>query len=101
LIRLSGGERSILTLSFAMALHKAVGVNIPIVIDRPLTNISGSSYKEMLEVLSNISKERQIIITLTDREYMDDTVPLLNQKAASINIIELDQESNVYLKNVK
>lgn len=99
--RLSGGERSILTLSFAMALHKAVGVNIPIVIDRPLTNISGSSYKEMLEVLSNISKERQIIITLTDREYMDDTVPLLNQKAASINIIDLDQESNVYLKNVK
>lgn len=99
--RLSGGERSILTLSFALALHKAAGVNIPIVIDRPLTNISGSSYKEMLEVLSSISKERQIIITLTDREYTDDAVPLLNQRAASINIIDLDQESNVYLKNVK
>jgi len=94
--RLSGGERSVLTLSFALAMHKASGVDAPIVIDRPLTNISGESYEKMIEVIANISKEKQIIIMLTDREYQD-LVELLNRLAASIFILEMDEESNVYI----
>lgn len=94
--RLSGGERSVLTLSFALAMHKASGVDAPIVIDRPLTNISGESYEKMIEVIANISKEKQIIIMLTDREYQD-LVELLNKLAASIFILEMDEDSNVYI----
>lgn len=68
---ISGGERSVLTLAFAMALHNSAGIKVPIFIDRPLTNISGESFEYVLRVLAEMSKSRQIqiIITLTDKEF--------------------------------
>ncbi|ODN30435.1 AAA family ATPase [Fervidobacterium thailandense] len=66
---LSGGERSLLTLAFALALHNSAGIQVPIFIDRPLTNVSGESFEYVLEVLAEMSKSRQIFITLTDKEF--------------------------------
>lgn len=66
---ISGGERSVLTLALAIALHKSAGIEVPIFIDRPLTNISGESFEYVLNVLAEVSRSRQIVITLTDKEF--------------------------------
>ncbi|MDK2839241.1 MAG: sulfur modification protein DndD [Thermosipho sp. (in: thermotogales)] len=102
--RLSGGEKSVLTLSFALAMHKASGVDAPIIIDRPLANISGDTYDKLIEMFSKISEEKQIIIMITDREYQQ-SVELLNKLATTIHILEMSENSDVkiadkYVKEV-
>jgi DNA sulfur modification protein DndD len=102
--RLSGGEKSVLTLSFALAMHKASGVNAPIILDRPLANISGDTYDKLIEMFSKISKEKQIIIMITDKEYQQ-SVEVLNELATTIHILEMNENSEVkiaekYVKEV-
>lgn len=96
--RLSGGERSVLTLSFALAMHKAAGVNAPIIIDRPLANISGDTYDKLIEMFAKISEEKQIIIMLTDKEYQQ-SAELLNSLASTIHILEMNETSEVIISD--
>ncbi|WP_372589472.1 AAA family ATPase [Fervidobacterium pennivorans subsp. shakshaketiis] len=97
---LSGGERSILTLALALAIHKTAGVSIPIFIDRPLTNISGESYYELIELLSRFSEERQIIITMTDREY-DDLKERLVKLASTVHYLNTEKKGDYYITTVE
>jgi DNA sulfur modification protein DndD len=75
-------------------MHKASGVNAPIILDRPLANISGDTYDKLIEMFSKISKEKQIIIMITDKEYQQ-SVELLNELATTIHILEMNENSEV------
>jgi len=66
---ISGGEREILALSFTMSLHRISGFDAPILIDRPLTMVSGESIDYVCEAFLNIAKEKQLILFLTPNEY--------------------------------
>ncbi|AMW32394.1 MAG: AAA family ATPase [Fervidobacterium pennivorans] len=96
---LSGGERSILTLALALAIHQVAGVELPIFIDRPLTNISGEAYYELIHLLSKLSEERQIIITMTDQEYNSLEKELMNY-SSTIHYLEPQNRGSYYVTNV-
>ena len=64
-----------------MALHKISGFDSPIIIDRPLAMVSGSPRKKIIEVLSKISKSKQVILLFTPNDYTSDISVILDTKA--------------------
>jgi len=68
---ISGGEREILALSFTLALHKISGFDSPIIIDRPLTMVSGESREYVAKIFLELALERQIMLLLTPDEFKD------------------------------
>jgi len=80
---LSGGEREVLALSFSIALHMVSGFDSTIVIDRPLAMVSGDTRKNVGEIFSKISRERQIILLLTPEDYSGDVRSVLEDVAGN------------------
>lgn len=65
----SAAERELSVLSFTLALHKKSGFDAPLVIDTPISRISGILRDKFGKVLRDISGEKQIILYLTEDEY--------------------------------
>ena len=66
---LSAGERLVLALSFIVAIRTIVGFKVPLIIDTPLGKISGKPTKNIADFISNFSKDVQITLLVTDKEY--------------------------------
>lgn len=67
----SAAERSLLALSFTLALHEVSGFNALLFIDTPVARVSGQNRINFANVLNNVSKNKQIIITFTKDEYSE------------------------------
>ena len=65
----SGGEGEILALSFVSALHEVSGFNSTVVIDRPITLVSGEATLKVAEVLTKMSSNKQLILMFNTDEY--------------------------------
>lgn len=99
---LSGGERKVLTIAFALALHDVAGSKSPLVIDRPLTNISGElPTKKVIEMLSQIANEKQIIVFLTPNEANDEMRKLLVKDASNILTVSNKDGTNATLTSTQ
>lgn len=72
-------ERKLLALSFTLALHEISGFDCPIIIDTPVSNVSGENRRNMGKILSKISKEKQIIILFTPDEYTENINSILDE----------------------
>jgi len=79
---LSGGEREVMTLAFTMALHKVSGFDAPIIIDRPLAMVSGTPRRNIVNILTEISKEKQVILLFTPDDYAQDISSVLDESAS-------------------
>ena len=66
---LSAGERQLLALAFIDALHAVSGFDSPIIIDTPLGRISGEPKLNLAKVLPEYTKNKQVIMLVTDQEY--------------------------------
>lgn len=67
----SAAERELLALSFTLALHKESGFDGPLVIDTPISRISGKLRESFAEVLRDVSKNKQVVLYLTEDEYSE------------------------------
>ena len=65
----SAAERELLVLAFTLALHKESGFDGPLVIDTPISRISGDLRVAFAKVLREVSKNKQIILFVTEDEY--------------------------------
>lgn len=65
----SAGERALLALSFTLALQKVAGYDSMLFIDTPVGRIDTENRSNFADVLRNVSKSKQVIITLTTSEY--------------------------------
>lgn len=65
----SAGERALLALSFTLALQKVAGYDSMLFIDTPVGRIDNENRKNFADVLKNVSRNKQVIITLTTSEY--------------------------------
>ncbi len=80
----SAAERELLVLSFTLALHKESGFDGPLVIDTPISRISGELRVAFAKVIRKVSESKQIILFITEDEYStnvrDVFEPYANQK---------------------
>ena len=71
-------------MAFTLALHKESGFDGPLVIDTPISRISGELRVAFAKVLRSVSEEKQIILFVTEDEYStnvrDVFEPYANQK---------------------
>jgi len=65
----SAAERCLLALSFTLALHVVSGFNSPLFIDTPVARVSDVNRTNFANVLCEVSKNKQIIMTLSPDEY--------------------------------
>lgn len=65
----SAGERALLALSFTLALQKVAGYDSMLFIDTPVGRIDTENRNNFADVLKSVSKNKQVIITLTTSEY--------------------------------
>lgn len=68
----SAAERSLLALSFTLALHEVSGFNALLFIDTPVARVSDVNRENFAKVLSEVSKEKQIIMTFAPSEYSEE-----------------------------
>ena len=65
----SAGERALFALSFTLALQKVAGYDSMLFIDTPVGQIDTENRRNFADVLKNVSKNKQVIVTLTTSEY--------------------------------
>ncbi len=65
----SAGERALLALSFTLALQKVAGYDSMLFIDTPVGRIDTENRRNFADVLKNVSRNKQVIVTLTTSEY--------------------------------
>ena len=68
----SAAERSLLALSFTLALHEVSGFNALLFIDTPVARVSDVNREKFAKVLMDVSREKQIIMTFAPSEYSDE-----------------------------
>ncbi len=86
---LSGGQAKILAMAFTIALHKVINYNSPLIVDRPIVNISGEDLLDsMVDMFIGISNQKQVILLLTPDEIPESLAKRLNANASSVWEIE-------------
>jgi len=86
---LSGGQSKILTMAFAVALHRVIKYDSPIIVDRPITGISGDQLIEsMVKMFVEIAESKQVILLLADDELKGEPQARLEEEASSVWIID-------------
>lgn len=68
---LSAAEKEFLALAFTMALHEVSGFSAPLIIDTPVSRVSGKHRASFGRYLALKSKEKQIILLFTQDEYSE------------------------------
>lgn len=91
----SAAERELLALAFTLALHKESGFDAPLVIDTPISRVSGILRDKVAKVLRDISGEKQIILYLTEDEYSIQVRDVFEPCASSKYALTLSNEEFV------
>lgn len=98
LANISAAERALLALSYTIALHRVSGFEPPIIIDTPVSRISDDNRRSFAKVLSEVSKQKQIILLFTPAEYSEEIKSEFIEKVASQRTIMLREEQEVILR---
>ena len=91
----SAAERELLVLAFTLALHKESGFDGPLVIDTPISRISGELRVAFAKVLREVSKNKQIILFVTEDEYSTNVKDVFEPYANKKYRLELINEDFV------
>lgn len=67
----SAAERSLLALSFTLALHEVSGFNSLLFIDTPVSRVSSQNRVNFANVLKEVSRDKQLIMAFTPDEYSE------------------------------
>ncbi|NCB03719.1 MAG: hypothetical protein EOM67_16425 [Spirochaetia bacterium] len=81
----SAAERALLALSFTLALHEVSGFNSLLFIDTPVARVSDINRINFANVLCEVSKNKQIIMTFTPDEYSPE-IKKVFEPAAKTNV---------------
>lgn len=96
----SAAERELLVLAFTLALHKQSGFEGPLVIDTPLSRISGDLRESFAKVLRTVSESKQIILFVTEDEYSTNVKDVFEPYANQKYKFELIDEDYVKVGNL-
>lgn len=91
---ISAAEREILALSFTLALHNISGFDAPIIIDTPVARVSDENRKNLGEIFSEVSKDKQIILLFTPSEYSADISKRLDKDSSTRHEFKITSKEN-------
>ena len=98
----SAAERSLLALSFTLAMHEVSGFESPLFIDTPIARASGENRENFARTLVGISSNKQLILAFTPDEYSESISQEFTPVLASYIKLELDEdERHVLVKEEK
>ena len=87
----AASERSLLALSFTLALHEVSGFNALLFIDTPVARIADVNRTNFANVLKEVSKDKQIILAFTPDEYSEQIRNVLEICASTSVTLEMDE----------
>lgn len=94
----SAGEHALLALSFTLSLQKVSGYDSMLVIDTPLARIDTDNRLNFTEVLSKVSKNKQVILTLTPSEYSEEVHKVFDPIIATYTELVTKDEKSTFLE---
>ncbi|HEX3030283.1 MAG TPA: hypothetical protein VHT34_13530, partial [Clostridia bacterium] len=92
----SAAERCLLALSFTLALHEVSGFNSLLFIDTPVARVSDINRVNFANVLCEVSKGKEIIMTFTPDEYSPEIKKIFDPAAkTNVNLELIDEKVTV------
>jgi DNA sulfur modification protein DndD len=92
---ISAAEREILALSFTLALHKTSGFDAPILIDAPVGRVSDENRKNLGEVFSEVSRDKQTILLFAPSDYSPDISARLDENSSTRRSLKVTEHEKV------
>lgn len=93
----SAAERALLALSFTLALQRVSGYDSMLFIDTPVGRVDTENRSNFAKMLSEISKNKQIIMTFTTSEYSAEIQEVFEEKVHSILTLDTTDERETFL----
>ena len=94
----SAAERCLLALAFTIALHEVSGFDTLLFIDTPVARVDGENRTNFAEALSDVSKNKQIIMTFTPDEYSENVRNVFDPILTTKKMLSLVNERYVEIK---
>lgn len=92
----SAAERCLLALSFTLALHEVSGFNSLLFIDTPVARVSDINRVNFANVLCEVSKNKQIIMTFSPDEYSPEIKKIFDPAAkTNVELSMIDEKVTV------
>jgi len=91
----SAGERSLLALSFTLALHEVSGFNSLLFIDTPVARLTGQNRVNFANVLQQTSTEKQLIIAFTPDEYSESIKNVFGRIASTSVHLSMNSDNEI------
>lgn len=93
----SAAEISLLALSFTLALQKDTHNDSLLYIDTPVGNVDEKNRTNFMEVLMNIAKDKQVILTFTPSEYDINIRQVVNNRESSFCKMSIEDGINIII----
>lgn len=94
----SAAERCLLALSFTLALHEVSGFNSLLFIDTPVARVSDINRVNFANILCEVSKNKEIIMTFTPDEYSPEIKKIFDPAAKTNVSLDLIDEKVAVIK---
>lgn len=91
----SAAERSLLALSFTLALHEVSGFSALLFIDTPVSRVSGENRSNFAKVLKEVSLEKQLIMAFTPDEYSESVSSVFQPISSSSVILKMNATNDI------
>lgn len=91
----SAAERSLLALSFTLALHEVSGFNSLLFIDTPVSRVTGQNRVNFANVLQHVSKEKQLIMAFTPDEYSENIRNVFKPIASTSVHLAMNEDNDI------
>lgn len=93
----SAAERALLALSFTLALQQVSGYDSMLFIDTPVGRVDTENRANFAKMLSEISRNKQIIMTFTTSEYSNEIKEVFEEEEHSILMLNTNDERETFL----
>lgn len=94
----SAAERSLLALSFTLALHEVSGFQSLLFIDTPVSRVTGQNRTNFATVLRQVSKNKQLIMAFTPDEYSENIRTVFTPAASSFAHLAMNADNDITTK---
>lgn len=91
----SAAERSLLALSFTLALHEVSGFQSLLFIDTPVSRVTGQNRANFAAVLQQVSRGKQLIMAFTPDEYSENIRTVFAPAASSSIHLTMNTDNDI------